>query len=109
MGKLTVEELRALRDKMKVDLRRREVAGKDIQVIVGMGDCGFAAGAKATMDTFFKVLDEQKLLDKVLVRQVGSWMTANRSPLWKWRFPECRLLSMAALMKTWPKKLYQNI
>ena len=71
MAKLNLEELRSLRSKLKVDLRRREVKGKDIQVIIGMGTCGIAAGAKATMDSFFKILEEKKLLDTVLIRQVG--------------------------------------
>ena len=71
MAKLKLEDLRALRNKIKVDLRRREVKGKDIQVIIGMGTCGIAAGAKTIMDSFFKILEEKKLLDTVLVRQVG--------------------------------------
>ena len=71
MAKLTLDELRNLRNKIKVDLRRREVEGKEIQVILGMGSCGIAKGSKAIMDTFFKILEEKKLLDSVLVRQIG--------------------------------------
>ena len=80
MAKLTLEELRKLRDKVKVDLRRREVAGKDVQVIVGMGSCGIKAGAKEIMDSFFKILDEKKLLDTVLVRQVGCMGYCDSEP-----------------------------
>ena len=71
MAKMTLEELRKLRDTTKTDLRRREAEGKEIQVIVGMGTCGIAAGAKTTLDTFLKALDENKLVETVLVRQTG--------------------------------------
>jgi len=80
MAKLTLEELRSLRDKIKVDLRRREVKGKEIQVILGMGTCGIAKGAKAIMDAFFKILDEKKLLDNVLVRQIGCMGFCHSEP-----------------------------
>jgi len=72
MAKLTLDELRKLREKKHLEMRRRESVGKETQVIVGMGTCGIAAGAKAVMDTFIKVLDENKLMESVLVRQVGN-------------------------------------
>ena len=71
MAKMTLEELRKLRDTTKTDLKRRETEGKEIQVIVGMGTCGIAAGAKGTMDAFLKALDENKLVDSVILRQTG--------------------------------------
>ncbi|MCL2093407.1 MAG: (2Fe-2S) ferredoxin domain-containing protein [Treponema sp.] len=80
MAKLTLDELRALRKNMKVDLRRREVAGKEIQVIVGMDDCGIKAGAKAILDKFFHILEEKNLLDTVLVRQVGCMGYCESEP-----------------------------
>ena len=80
MAKLTLDSLRALREKVKVDLRRREVHGKDIQVIVGMDSCGIAAGAKGILDKFFTILDEKKLLDSVLVRQVGCMGHCKSEP-----------------------------
>ena len=71
MAKMSLEELRKLRDTKKTDLQRRDAEGKTIQVIVGMGTCGIAAGAKATLDVFLKLIDEQKLVDSVLLRQTG--------------------------------------
>jgi len=71
MAKMTLEELRKLRDNTKSDLKRREVEGKEIQVIVGMGTCGIAAGAKTTLDAFLKSLEENKLVDSVILRQTG--------------------------------------
>ena len=71
MAKMTLEELRKLRDTTKTDLARRETEGKEVQVIVGMGTCGIAAGAKETMDAFLKALEESKLAESVILRQTG--------------------------------------
>jgi NADP-reducing hydrogenase subunit HndB len=71
MAKMTLEELRKLRDSKKKELNKRDVADKNIQIIVGMGTCGIAAGAKETLDAFLQELDEKKLTDKVMVTQTG--------------------------------------
>jgi NADP-reducing hydrogenase subunit HndB len=80
MAKMSLEELRKLRDTTQTDLRRREAEGKEIQVIVGMGTCGIAAGAKTTLDSFLKALDENKLVDSVLVRQTGCMGLCHSEP-----------------------------
>ena len=80
MAKMSLEELRKLRDTTQTDLRRREAEGKEIQVIVGMGTCGIAAGAKATLDSFLKALDANKLVDSVLVRQTGCMGLCHSEP-----------------------------
>jgi NADP-reducing hydrogenase subunit HndB len=77
---MTLEELRKLRESKKTDLQRRDAEGKEIQVIVGMGTCGIAAGAKGTLDAFINVLDEKKLVDKVLVRQTGCMGLCHSEP-----------------------------
>jgi len=80
MAKMTLEELRKLRDTTQTDLKRREAEGKEIQVIVGMGTCGIAAGAKTTLDAFLKALDNNKLVDSVLVRQTGCMGLCHSEP-----------------------------
>ncbi len=67
---MTLEELRKLREEQKESLSRRSTDNKDIQIIVGMGTCGIAAGAKETLDAFIEELDEQEL-DTVRVTQTG--------------------------------------
>jgi len=80
MAKMTLDELRKLRDTTKTDLKRREAEGKEIQVIVGMGTCGIAAGAKTTLDAFLKALDENKLVESVLIRQTGCMGLCHSEP-----------------------------
>ena len=80
MAKMNLEDLRKLRDSKKTDLKRREVEGKEVQVIVGMGTCGIAAGAKTILDVFLKLLDENKLVDNVLLRQTGCMGLCHVEP-----------------------------
>ncbi|MDR0301039.1 MAG: (2Fe-2S) ferredoxin domain-containing protein [Treponema sp.] len=80
MAKMSLDDLRKLRDTKKTDLRKRDADGKEIQVIVGMGTCGIAAGAKATLDAFITGLDEHKLVDSCLVRQTGCMGLCHSEP-----------------------------
>ena len=77
---MKLEELRKLRDNIKADVKRREAEGKEIRIIIGMGTCGIAAGAKAAWDAFKKSLDENKLADSVLIRQTGCMGLCHSEP-----------------------------
>lgn len=70
MAKMTLEELRKLRDEQKKGLSRRDVENKDTQIIVGMGTCGIAAGAKDTLNAFIQELEDSEL-NNVRVTQTG--------------------------------------
>ena len=70
MPKLTLDDLRKLRDEKKKALQQREPEGKTIQIVIGMGTCGIAAGAKETFDTFLDELQKNNLTN-VLVKQTG--------------------------------------
>jgi len=80
MAKMSLDDLRKLRDEKKTDLRKRDVEGKDIQIIVGMGTCGLAAGAKQTLDAFIVSLGENNLADSCLVRQTGCMGFCHSEP-----------------------------
>jgi NADP-reducing hydrogenase subunit HndB len=68
--KMTLEELRKLREDKQKAMEKRDTSGKDVQVIVGMGTCGIAAGAKVVLDTFLTELDK-KNISNVSVTQTG--------------------------------------
>ena len=70
MAKMTLQELRKLRDTKKSEIQKRDINDKDTQVIIGMGTCGIAAGAKVVLDAFLDELDEQHL-SSVSVTQTG--------------------------------------
>jgi NADP-reducing hydrogenase subunit HndB len=80
MAKLSLEDLRKLRESKKREMRKREAEGKDIHIVVGMGTCGIAAGAKNTVDSFINALDGDDLADTVVVRQTGCMGYCNSEP-----------------------------
>lgn len=70
MAKMTLQELRELRDTKKSEIQKRDIHDKDTQVIIGMGTCGIAAGAKTVLDAFLEELEAQHLTS-VSVTQTG--------------------------------------
>jgi NADP-reducing hydrogenase subunit HndB len=70
MGKMTLEELRKLREEKKKVVEKRDVSDKNVMIIVGMGTCGIAAGAKQTLDAFLDELDKRDI-HNVVVKQTG--------------------------------------
>ncbi len=80
MAKMTLEDLRKLRDSKKAELSKRDADGKSIQVVVGMGTCGIAAGAREALDAFVKAIEEKKLGDSVLLRQTGCMGLCHSEP-----------------------------
>ena len=70
MAKMTLEALRALREGKKAEIDRRETDGKDVHIIIGMGTCGIAAGAKQVLEAFIDEIDAKKI-ENVTVKQTG--------------------------------------
>jgi len=86
MAKMTLEELRKLREGAKAELERRDSTGKDIHVIVGMGTSGIASGAKKTLEAFIQYLQEFNVTNAV-VRQTGSMGLDHAEPTVEIRMP----------------------
>ena len=79
MAKLTLEDLRKMRGEKQKAMEMRDSSNKDVQVIVGMGTCGIAAGAKDTFTSLVDALSE-KGLSNVLVRQTGCMGLCHSEP-----------------------------
>ena len=79
MAKLTLDDLRRMRGEKQKAMEMRDSSNKDVQVIVGMGTCGIAAGAKATFTALIDALNE-KSLTNVLVRQTGCMGLCHSEP-----------------------------
>lgn len=63
MAKMTLEELRNLRDAKKKEMTQRDGSEKSAQIIIGMGTCGIAAGAKDAFDAFLDELGSHDIKD----------------------------------------------
>lgn len=70
MAKMTLEDLRKLREQKKGEMDKRDLEGKDVEIIIGMGTCGIAAGAKECLDAFILEIDKAGL-GNVTVKQTG--------------------------------------
>ena len=68
MAKLTSKDLKKIKEKVKKDTALRE-GGATVKIIVHMGTCGIAAGARAVMDT---LLEEMAETDRQDIRVVTS-------------------------------------
>lgn len=70
MAKLTLDDLRRLREKTKTSMTQRDSEGKRGEVVIGMGTCGIAAGAKAVFDAFLDEMEKAGIAD-VTIKQTG--------------------------------------
>ena len=77
----SLEELRALREKMKSQTDNRSVAGSDETVIkVGMATCGIAAGARPVLDALLDEADKRHL-HNVSISQTGCIGMCRLEPI----------------------------
>lgn len=67
----SLQELAAIREKMKDKVALRDSADNTIRVVVGMATCGIAAGARPVLSQFVEEVNSENLSDKVTVTQTG--------------------------------------
>ena len=75
----SVEELERVRQEAREKLRLRE-GGQDVRVVVGMGTCGIAAGARDVTAAFLEEIARRNL-GNVLVTQTGCVGMCEYEPL----------------------------
>jgi (2Fe-2S) ferredoxin len=79
MARMTLETLRKLREEQKEAIERRDSGEKSIHIIVGMGTCGIAAGAKEALNVFLGEAYTRKM-DNVVVKQTGCMGLCHAEP-----------------------------
>ena len=67
----SLQELAAIREKMKDKVALREAGDNAVRIIVGMATCGIAAGARPVLSQFVEEINNADLSDKVTVTQTG--------------------------------------
>ena len=97
MAKMTLDDLRKLRSQVQSDLKRRDSEGKSIQVIVGMGTCGIASGAKLILDKFITLLNEKGIAENAIIRQTGCMGHCENEP------------TVEIIVPDMPKVVYGNV
>lgn len=77
----TLEELQAIRDRMKDKINNRGIAGEnDYRVVVGMATCGIAAGARNTLKALTEEI-ESRHLNNVILSQTGCIGICKYEPI----------------------------
>ena len=76
----SLEELQAIRDRMKGKVALREGVS-DIRIVVGMATCGIAAGARPVLNAFVEEVERQGLADKATVTQTGCIGLCRMEPI----------------------------
>jgi len=79
MPKLTVHEMKKMREasKKEMSLREGNFRGK---VIVHLGTCGIAAGAREIMDTFLEEFDNRDITD-IMFTSTGCAGLCSKEPM----------------------------
>ena len=76
----SLQELAAIRDRMKQTVNTREAAHDTTRVVVGMATCGIAAGARPVMLKFLEEIQKRNL-QNVTVSQTGCIGMCRLEPM----------------------------
>lgn len=76
----SLEELKAIRDKMKDQVGLRSENSTQTRVVVGMATCGIASGARPVLNTLAKTVLE-KGLDQTVIAQTGCIGLCQYEPI----------------------------
>ena len=76
----SLEELRAIRERMQRQIDLREQSDEDIRVVVGMATCGIAAGARPVLSAFLEEVSKRGL-QHVAVTQTGCIGVCRLEPI----------------------------
>ncbi len=79
MGKLTIEDLKRIKEEVRSTTVLRE-GGFRARVNIHMGTCGIAAGARKLMSVTLKEIEEKKISD-VMVTTSGCAGLCSREPM----------------------------
>jgi NADP-reducing hydrogenase subunit HndB len=75
----SLDELKKLREEA-LEKRKVRAGGSGVQVIVAMGTCGIAAGARDTMKTILNQIETQNLTG-IVVSQTGCIGLCEKEPI----------------------------
>lgn len=77
----SLEELRAIREKMQHQVGLRGEDHSQTRVVVGMATCGIASGARPVLTALSSLVQEKGLTDKVAVTQTGCIGLCQYEPI----------------------------
>ena len=75
----SLADLQKLREQAQKRVNMREVGNEEYRVVVGMGTCGIAAGARIVLNAFMEGVNHDHL--KVIVTQTGCMGSCTLEPM----------------------------
>ena len=76
----SLEELKAIRERMQGQVGMRSESATDTRVVVGMATCGIASGARPVLTTLSEAVVEKKI-ENVIVTQTGCIGLCQYEPI----------------------------
>ena len=76
----SLEDLRALRERMQKQMNVREADDSSIRILVGMATCGIAAGARPVLNALMEEVSKRQL-SNVQVTQTGCIGVCRLEPI----------------------------
>ena len=76
----SLEELKAIRERVQSQMNLRDESGNDTRVVVGMATCGIAAGARPVLNKFAELVQGRNLTD-IQVIQTGCIGMCRYEPM----------------------------
>ena len=77
----SLEELRAIREKMQGKVGFRSEDATQTRVVVGMATCGIASGARPVLNALSNLVQERGLTDRIAVTQTGCIGLCQYEPI----------------------------
>lgn len=77
----TLEELKAIRERMQGQVGLRAEDHTHTRVVVGMATCGIASGARPVLTTLSTLVQEKGLTNKIAVTQTGCIGLCQYEPI----------------------------
>ena len=77
----SLEELKAIRERMQSQLSMRAEDHNHTRVVVGMATCGIASGARPVLTKLSSLVQEKNLTDKISVTQTGCIGLCQYEPI----------------------------
>lgn len=98
----SLAELKKLKNKVQREMKKRD-QGTKVEIIVGMGTCGIAAGARDILQTVIEEIEKRDL--DVRVTQTGCIGMCEKEPLIDVKFPGKERITYGNLTKADVRKI----
>ena len=104
MAKLNREALKKLREEKKIEFSRGGARDNKAQIIVGMGTCGIAAGARKTFDFLIDEIEKNQI-SGIAITQTGCMGLCYAEPTVEVRMPGMPDIVYGSIDKDAAKKI----